>query len=495
MAGMVADTLALAKKDGQRKLKIVLVDDESWLREWLGSLIQAWFPEVRLSSFDEGYDAWNELSREAPDILITDMNRPGLNGWKMLPMIAERKPNYHVLVHSGGANESAVLKCAGPNLKVTFLSKPWQAEEFCRTLSILLGREPDSGSLVTLVQTKVQTQKNSTLPVYNAAELESWCQKGENYHEGKGVPKDDSEAAKWFSKAAEQGHARAQCWLGVVYECGVGVPQNLIEAKGWYRKSAEQGNVQAQMAYADYLGKSAEAVKWYRKAAEQTHVGAQYVLGDCYYKGEGVAKDYAEAVKWYRKAAERDHVPAQHNLGVCYANGEGVSQDYNEAVNWYRKAAKQNYTLAQNNLGACYAAGQGVGPDHAEALKWYLKAAEQGDAKAQFNAGVIYANSQDLPRDYAESVKWYRKAAEQSHTSAQESLGALYANGRAAIDTGDAVDAYQYVKLAEEKGYEGAAKTIAVIKILLSPEKFQEAERRYQRLRSSKSLDASHKFD
>ena len=149
-------------------------------------------------------------------------------------------------------------------------------------------------------------------------------------------------------------------------------------------------------------------------------------------------------MKWYRKAAEQNNAVAQDNLGVCYAKGRGVKQDSTEAVKWYRKAAEQNYALAQHNLGFCYEHGRGV------------------------------------PQDFAEAGKWYRKAADQGQIRAQENLGACYANGRVAIAIEDAVDAYKYVKLAEKKGYEGAAKTMEVISLMLSPEELREAERRYQ---------------
>jgi uncharacterized protein len=40
------------------------------------------------------------------------------------------------------------------------------------------------------------------------------------YATGEGVPKDDAEAVKWFRKAAEQGHAKAQFNLGAMYDNG-----------------------------------------------------------------------------------------------------------------------------------------------------------------------------------------------------------------------------------------------------------------------------------
>src|SRR5258706_13297275 len=44
-----------------------------------------------------------------------------------------------------------------------------------------------------------------------------------DYRQGKGVPKNEVEAAKWFRKSAEQGYVYAQSSLGLCYEDGEGV--------------------------------------------------------------------------------------------------------------------------------------------------------------------------------------------------------------------------------------------------------------------------------
>ncbi len=57
-----------------------------------------------------------------------------------------------------------------------------------------------------------------------------------------------------------------------------------------------------------------EAVKWWRKAAEQNYAPAQYNLGICYFKGDGVAKDYVEAYKWLLLAAAQRHEEAKKGM-------------------------------------------------------------------------------------------------------------------------------------------------------------------------------------
>ena len=62
------------------------------------------------------------------------------------------------------------------------------------------------------------------------------------YDDGHGVPRDDTEAAKWFRLAADQGYAMAQNNLGSLYARGAGVPQDYVQAYMWFALSAEQDN-------------------------------------------------------------------------------------------------------------------------------------------------------------------------------------------------------------------------------------------------------------
>jgi len=168
------------------------------------------------------------------------------------------------------------------------------------------------------------------------------------YGKGQGVPKNDTEAAKWFRKAAERGNAFAQVNLGFMYAKGQGVPKD-----------------------------DTEAVKWFRKAAEQGIPKAQFNLGIMYEKGQGVPQDYAEAVKWLQRAAAQVYPKAQYNLGFLYENGQGVQQDYAEAGKRWWKAAEQGYARAQYNLGFLYEKGQGVPQDYVLSLMWFNLAASR----------------------------------------------------------------------------------------------------------------------
>jgi hypothetical protein len=84
--------------------------------------------------------------------------------------------------------------------------------------------------------------------IIGGEDAETQYKRGMAYANGQGVTQNDTEAVKWYRKAAEQGHANAQYFLGWMYENGRGVAQNDFEAVKWYRKAAEQGHADAQNA-------------------------------------------------------------------------------------------------------------------------------------------------------------------------------------------------------------------------------------------------------
>ena len=203
-----------------------------------------------------------------------------------------------------------------------------------------------------------------------------------------------------------------------------------------YSLTAEKDLAKAQNGLGEcyYFGNGVEkdfdkAVKLYAKAAEQGNTTAQCNLGYCYYNGDGVEKDLAKAVEWYAKAAEEGNTTAQCNLGVCYAYGKGIEKDLNKAAEWYAKAAEQSYARAQCKLGYCYYNGYGVEKDLAKAVEWYTKAAEQGNTAAQCNLGFCYEHGEGVEKDLTKAVKWYTKAAVQEDAAAQCNLGICYECG------------------------------------------------------------------
>ncbi len=65
---------------------------------------------------------------------------------------------------------------------------------------------------------------------------------GERCYDGRGVPRNDQAAARWFAQAATRGHAKAQANLGMMFILGRGVPKDIAAARRFLAQAAQQGN-------------------------------------------------------------------------------------------------------------------------------------------------------------------------------------------------------------------------------------------------------------
>ena len=133
---------------------------------------------------------------------------------------------------------------------------------------------------------------------------------GLRYAEGRGVPVNPEEAARWFERAATKGLAPAQFRYASQLEKGIGVKKDLVAARRLYLAAAAQG-----------------------------HAKAMHNLAVLYAEGLEGKPEYETAAKWFLKAAQHGIADSQYNLGVLYARGIGVSANLAESYKWFALAA------------------------------------------------------------------------------------------------------------------------------------------------------------
>jgi TPR repeat protein len=69
---------------------------------------------------------------------------------------------------------------------------------------------------------------------------------GWHYHKGIGTDQDDSQAVRWWLKAARQGVVESQQGLGWAYANGRGVAEDQLEAYRWFNRAASGGDEAAR---------------------------------------------------------------------------------------------------------------------------------------------------------------------------------------------------------------------------------------------------------
>ena len=79
--------------------KVLVVDDDALLRmSLLQTLTHAGY---KVRSADGGHAALSEIDRETPDLLLSDLNMPGLSGFELLSIVRRRFPAIQVIAMSG----------------------------------------------------------------------------------------------------------------------------------------------------------------------------------------------------------------------------------------------------------------------------------------------------------------------------------------------------------------------------------------------------------
>jgi hypothetical protein len=250
----------------------------------------------------------------------------------------------------------------------------------------------------------------SVLGFFERAHPETAVERGREAYERN----DYAAALKEWSAAAAIGDPDASYWLGLLYARGHGVVANLADAAAWYRRAAEQGHAMAQhqlsLLHLDgYRAQASSFARWYGAAAKREPEAADHNRRLLFPNGLDVPQDAAEALRLSRAAAEGGIADAQANSGLIYARGIGCERNYEEARRWYSLAAAQDSAAGELGLGILYANGHGVEEDLPTAAGWYQKAAEKGNAAAQVALGLMHLSGQGVDLDTDKAAEWSPK--------------------------------------------------------------------------------------
>jgi TPR repeat protein len=246
-----------------------------------------------------------------------------------------------------------------------------------------------------------------------------------------------------------------------------------------------------------------EALKHFMLLSDEGVPFADAQLGDMYFFGEGVERDYAKAAKYYYLISKVEDYPMnffyQERLADMYLQGLGLPVDFDKGIYWLTKAAEggmatpqmklamvlstedfgridaaaavkwcegvatgesvkigikgdHSQTIAaQKMLAGFHEIGFGVPQDAKKRIHWLIKASELGDGESMFQLGGIYTRGEGVSTDLEKALKWTSAAAEQGYAEAQYILGGIYYNGEGASQ--DYKEATKWFTKAANQGH------------------------------------------
>ena len=116
--------------------KILIADDHQLIRELLSKIFTRSGYNVRTS--EDGADALRQFSCESPDLLITDLNMPQMDGYELCQRVRSVS-DIPIMLITACTNTSVKRKALSAGANV-FLTKPINFEEIKLLVYSLLNR-------------------------------------------------------------------------------------------------------------------------------------------------------------------------------------------------------------------------------------------------------------------------------------------------------------------------------------------------------------------
>ncbi len=88
------------------KARLLIVDDKQSIRISISHLLSEIGYSVR--GAHDGFSALRELREEVPDVILSDLNMPGMCGYELLRVVRRRFPSIQVIAMSGAFSGSEV---------------------------------------------------------------------------------------------------------------------------------------------------------------------------------------------------------------------------------------------------------------------------------------------------------------------------------------------------------------------------------------------------
>jgi excisionase family DNA binding protein len=86
-----------ATDSGDQRLHLLVVEDEPELLRLFTMVIAQWDLPIAVTTATDGFEALLRIGQRCPDLLLTDLNMPGMDGFKMIAALREPGQDFGAL--------------------------------------------------------------------------------------------------------------------------------------------------------------------------------------------------------------------------------------------------------------------------------------------------------------------------------------------------------------------------------------------------------------
>ena len=116
---------------GETRLRVMVVEDEPELLRLFTMVIAGWDLPVDVTPASDGFEALLRMGQRCPDLLVTDLNMPGMDGFKMIESLRGVGPAYDEMevVVVTALSEAEIQQRGGLPSQVRVFHKPVPFDE------------------------------------------------------------------------------------------------------------------------------------------------------------------------------------------------------------------------------------------------------------------------------------------------------------------------------------------------------------------------------
>ncbi|MBC7892938.1 MAG: response regulator transcription factor [Sphingobacteriaceae bacterium] len=161
-------------------IRICIVEDDNLIRDGFALLIDSTHGFKIINTYYRCEDALKNLDTDRPDVVLMDIDLPGMNGIEGITRIKKLRPRTNIIVVTVYENDELVFKalCAGAGGYLTKNMQPTRLLEAIR--DIQEGGAPMSTNIARMVVVSFQKNRNSPLTGRETEVLELLA-KGKSY--------------------------------------------------------------------------------------------------------------------------------------------------------------------------------------------------------------------------------------------------------------------------------------------------------------------------
>ena len=162
------------------KSRIVIVEDNDAVREGFSLIINSVSNYLVVNAYDNAEDAIKNVRKDKPDVILMDLELPGMNGIEAIAIIKKSSPQIDLIVNTIYENSDLVFQALVAGASGYITKNTSHTELLDAIEEVINGGAPMSSKIAKMVVASFQKNPNSPLSKRETQVLEL-LSKGKSY--------------------------------------------------------------------------------------------------------------------------------------------------------------------------------------------------------------------------------------------------------------------------------------------------------------------------